>query len=120
VTSGWTVAPVIILQSASLSLSSPAHPITKPNPANPVEGDFNADGYDYDAPNTPSFGKHIKASRSDFVKGVSSNRLRTNQRWYVALANVRAGRQLGRNTYDGPGFAVVNMTVERPSRSRNW
>jgi hypothetical protein len=103
VTSGWTLAPVIILQSGqpfSVITSAPY------NPAGPVEGDFDADGFDYDAPNTPSFGNHISSSRSDFVKGLFP---------VSAFTYPTYGQEgnLGRNTYDGPGFAVVNMSVER-------
>jgi hypothetical protein len=103
VTSGWTLAPVIILQSGqpfSVITSAPY------NPAGPVEGDFDADGFDYDAPNTPSFGNHIRSSRSDFVKGLFP---------VSAFTYPTYGQEgnLGRNTYDGPGFAVVNMSVER-------
>ena len=33
-------------------------------------GDYNADGYNFDQPNTPAFGNFISASRSKFLNGV--------------------------------------------------
>ena len=59
---GWTLSTTLILQSGqpfSVNTSAPF----------PV-GDFNADGFNYDAPNTPAFGNHLSTSRSDFIRGL--------------------------------------------------
>jgi hypothetical protein len=100
ITAGWSLAPIIILQSGqpfSVYTSAPYG----------SGGDFNADGNDYDTPNTPSFGNHIKTSRSDFLMGVFPAGA-----FPLPAANGQEGN-LGRNTYDGPGFAVVNLSVQR-------
>jgi hypothetical protein len=110
VTSGWSLAPVIILQSGqpfSVITSAPY------NPGGLVQGDFNADGYDYDAPNTPTFGNHIHASRSKFLKGVFSASAFGDPANGIPYPTYGHEGNLGRNTYDGPGFAVVNMSAQR-------
>lgn len=98
-TSGWTFSPVVTLQTGQ--------PFSVYTSAQYPTGDYNADGYGYDYPDTPSFGNHIKASRSKFLSGV-----------FPASAFPKpttAGKEgnLGRNTYDGPGFALVNFSAER-------
>ena len=111
VTQGWTLSPVIILQSGQ--------PFTVYTSAQYSQGgDYNADGFDYDVPNTPSFGNHIGTSRSDFLKtngifakwGTASNPTGAG-----AFPTPAAGAEgnLGRNTYDGPGYANVNLAAER-------
>jgi hypothetical protein len=98
ITSGWMLSPVIILESGQ--------PFTVYTSAAFPSGDFNADGYDYDVPNTPSFGNTKSTSRSDFLKGV----------FPVSAFPVPALGQegnLGRNTYNGPGLANVNLAAQR-------
>ncbi|HTB96987.1 MAG TPA: TonB-dependent receptor [Terracidiphilus sp.] len=99
ITDGWTLSPVIILQSGQ--------PFTVYTSASYSSGgDYNADGFDYDTPDVPSFGNHIKTSRSNFLKGL-----------FVASAfptpPIGTEGTLGRNTYDGPGFANVNLAAQR-------
>ncbi len=92
VTTGWTLSPVITLQSGQ--------PFTVYTSASFPSGDFNGDGYNFDVPNVPSFGSTKSTSRSDYLKGV--------------FAGVEGN--LGRNTYDGPGLANVNLAAERVFR----
>ncbi|HEY1807045.1 MAG TPA: carboxypeptidase-like regulatory domain-containing protein [Acidobacteriaceae bacterium] len=98
VTSGWTLSPVIGLQSGQ--------PFTVYTSASYPSGDFNADGYDYDVPNAPAFGSTIKTSRSDFLKGVFTP-------GQFPLPAMGTEGNLGRNTYNGPGLANTNLSVER-------
>jgi hypothetical protein len=105
ITSGWTVAPVIILQSGQPFTVYNGGAFNLVNGVN-VGGDYNADGFDYDVPNTPSFGNHIHVSRGKFLTGVFQ------ESDFPTPALGQEGN-LGKNTFDGPGFAVVNMTAER-------
>ncbi|MDT8070623.1 MAG: carboxypeptidase regulatory-like domain-containing protein [Terriglobia bacterium] len=98
-TSGWTLSPIIILQSGQ--------PFTVYNGSGYSSGgDYNADGFNFDVPNTPSFGNHISTDRSSFLKGLFKA---------TDFPTPAAGQEgnLGRNTYDGPGFAVVNLAVQK-------
>ena len=98
ITKGWTVSPVLLLQSGQ--------PFTVFTSASFPAGDYNADGFGYDIPNAPSSGNHIHADRSAFLKGlfVASD--------FPIPAPGQEGN-LGRNTYDGPGFANVNLSLQR-------
>jgi hypothetical protein len=77
--------------------------------ANFPSGDFNADGFNYDSPNTPSFGNYVSTSRSDYIQGLfpSSD--------FPRPASGQQGN-LGRNTFDGPGLANVNLTAMKALR----
>jgi hypothetical protein len=63
-----------------------------------------ADGFNYDVPNTPSFGNYLSTSRSTFITGLFT------PSQFPVPAPGREG-SLGRNTFDGPGFANVNLNV---------
>jgi hypothetical protein len=70
-------------------------------------GDYNADGYGYDIPNVPTFGRHLSGqSKSQFLKGIFT----ASQFPAPAL-----GQQgvLGRNTYDSPGYKSFDLTFEK-------
>jgi hypothetical protein len=98
---GWQLAGIAIFQSGlPFSVIS-----TAPYP----RGDFNADGLNYDAPNTPTFGHSLSASRSDFIRGLFPA---------SAFPLPAAGKEgnLGRNTFDGPGLANVNLNVVKTAR----
>jgi Carboxypeptidase regulatory-like domain len=98
ITNGWTLSPVIVLESGQ--------PFTVYTSASYPSGDFNADGYDYDVPDVPSFGSNVSTSRSDFLKGV----------FHVSdfpLPTPGTEGDLGRNTYNGPGLANTNLAAER-------
>lgn len=107
----WRFSGNAIMQSGlpfSVYTSAPFEPILGPNNTviglKPGSGDYNADGYDYDQPNAPAFGNYVSVSRSAFIKGL----------FPVSAFPVPAlGREgnLGRNTFDGPGLAQVNVNV---------
>lgn len=103
-TSGFTVAPIVILQSGQ------AFTVYTSNQYS-AGGDYNADGYNYDNPNVPTFGRTIGTNRSSFLKGLFPA---------SSFPKPAAGTEgnLGRNTYNGPGFAQVNLALERKVRLR--
>jgi hypothetical protein len=70
-------------------------------------GDFNADGFNYDVPNTPAFGNHLKGqSKQSFLHGLFPA---------SAFPNPPLGEEgdLGRNTYDQPGYDNVNLNIAK-------
>jgi hypothetical protein len=98
ITGGWTLSPVIVLQSGQ--------PFTVYTTAPYPSGDFNADGYNFDVPNMPAFGSNKSTSRSDFLKGVFAVS-------DFPLPAMGTEGNLGRNTYNGPGLANTNLAAER-------
>ena len=101
ITGGWELSAISIFQSG-LPFSVIT---TAPYP----RGDFNADGNNYDAPNTPSFGNSLATSRSDFQRGLFAA---------SAFPLPAAGQEgnLGRNTFQGPGLANVNLNIVKNTR----
>lgn len=93
---GWQLAAVAIFQSGL--------PFTVVSTAPYPRGDFNADGFNWDAPNTPSFGNSLATSRGDFIKGLFPASA------FPLPAPGQVGN-LGRNTFTGPGLANVNLNV---------
>jgi hypothetical protein len=93
---GWNLAPIMILQSG--------RPFTVITSAPYPSGDYNADGFNYDPPDTPAFGNFISVDRSAFLTGLFPA---------SAFPRPAAGSQgtLGRNTFDGPGLANVNLGI---------
>ena len=77
--------------------------------------DFNEDGFDYDLPNVPTFGKTLKGlHRSDYLKGT----FKASQFPLPVDANgVPTGQEgnLGRNTFRGPGFAQTDSSLSKNS-----
>ncbi|MBM3728572.1 MAG: hypothetical protein FJW40_24500 [Acidobacteria bacterium] len=98
---GWNVAPILILQSG--------RPFTVISAAPYPAGDFNADGFNYDPPDTPAFGNSFQANRRQFITGLFPA---------SAFPRPTAGRQgtLGRNTFDGPGLANLNLGIIKSTR----
>jgi hypothetical protein len=98
-TNGFMLAPIVILQSGQPFTVYTSAPYSS-------GGDYNADGYDYDMPNEPSFGRTISVKRSAYLTGLFPA---------SAFPVPSAGQEgnLGRNTYNGPGFAIVNLAVQR-------
>ncbi|MGH9903777.1 MAG: TonB-dependent receptor, partial [Pyrinomonadaceae bacterium] len=67
--------------------------------------DYNADGSGYDRPNTPAFGNTLQRSgRQDFLNGV----FRTAD--FPRPVRGTNGN-LGRNTFRGPDYAAVDMSL---------
>jgi hypothetical protein len=96
---GWRLGGVAIFSTGL--------PFTVYTTAPYPTGDFNADGFDYDVPNTPSFGNHLRGqSKQAFLHGLFSA---------SAFPNPALGQEgnLGRNTYDQPGYDNVNLNVSK-------
>jgi hypothetical protein len=108
--SRWEVGAVTILQSGrpfSVVCTQPFDPVR--NAAGEIVGntgcDFNADGFNSDYLNAPSFGGYIEGiERSDYLTGIFQA---------SDFPKPQPGQpgNLGRNTYYGPGFANTNLNV---------
>ena len=72
-------------------------------------GDFNADGIAFDQPNAPSFGSHLSGqSKQQFLNGL----FKATDFPLPTFAPGSWGEgNLGRNTYDNPGYNNFNLTV---------
>jgi hypothetical protein len=109
---GWQTSAIVILQSGlpfTVYTSAAFNPIITNGVVSgllPGSGDFNADGYNYDAPNRPASGAVSTGNRSDFIKGFASA---------SAFPTPALGSEgdLGRNSYIGPGYANVNMQFSK-------
>jgi hypothetical protein len=113
---GWRMSNIVVLQSGlpfTVYTSAGFSPIFGPGGnvvgENPGGGDFNADGYNYDTPNAPSFGNNLSATRSDFIKGFASASA-------FSMPALGQGGSLGRNTFTGPGMANVNSEFAKDTR----
>ena len=70
-------------------------------------GDYNADGSNYDVPNTPSFGPHVSGqSRSKFLTGIFPASA-------FPVPTLGTEGNLGRNTYDQPGYNNFDFTAAK-------
>jgi hypothetical protein len=70
-------------------------------------GDYNADGSNYDVPNTPSFGSHLSGlKKNNYLTGIF-----TVSQFPVPALGTEGN--LGRNTFDGPGYNNVDFTFEK-------
>ncbi len=108
--SRWELGAVTILQSGrpfSVVCTQPFNPIR--DSSGHIIGnrgcDYNADGFNYDYPDAPSFGGYITGiERSKFLTGIfqASD--------FPAPSLGRPGT-LGRNMYFGPGYANTNFNV---------
>jgi hypothetical protein len=113
--SRWQLGAVTILQSGrpfSVNCSVPFQPVR--NAAGAIVGnngcDYNADGFNNDYPNAPSFGGYITGiDRSKFVTGIF-------QASDFSKPAPGSPGTLGRNTYFGPGYAQTNFNVVKHFR----
>jgi hypothetical protein len=70
-------------------------------------GDYNADGYNWDVPNAPSFGRTISGKgKSDYLNGVFPASA-------FPVPNLGEQGNLGRNTYNQPGYNNLDFTFEK-------
>jgi hypothetical protein len=70
-------------------------------------GDYNADGSNYDVPNAPTFGNHLNGEKkNDYLSGIF-----TASQFPVPALGTEGN--LGRNTFDGPGYNNVDFTFEK-------
>jgi hypothetical protein len=91
------------------------------------QDDFNKDGFFYDLPNVPSFGRTIKGmKRSQFLNGTFKA---SDFPLPVDANGIPTGQEgnLGRNTFRGPGFAQTDMALAKDTKlpfffreSANW
>jgi len=93
---GWRLSTIAILQSGL--------PFSVYSSASYPSGDYNADGFNYDPPNTPTFGNYLSASRGAFISGI----FKTAD---FSLPASGTPGSLGRNTFDGPGLANINLNA---------
>jgi hypothetical protein len=116
--SGWRLEEVGILQGGlpyPVYCSAPFVPVyqTPGDSSTPIVGnagcDYNADGFDYDFPNTPAFGNHKSGNRSAFLTGIFT----ASQ--FPAPPLGQEGN-LGRNTFNGPGLANFNTEFAKATR----
>jgi Carboxypeptidase regulatory-like domain/TonB dependent receptor len=98
---GWRLSTIAIFQTGL--------PFSVYTTASYPSGDYNADGYNYDFPNTPAFGNTLSTSRSDFIHGL----FKTSD---FPLPPKGKEGDLGRNTYEGPGLANVNLNAIKSFR----
>jgi hypothetical protein len=109
---GWQFGGVWIVQTGlpfSVYTSAAFNPIY--NSANQVignsGGDYNADGSNYDVPNTPTFGNHLSGQKkANYLKGVFT----ASQ---FPIPSLGTEGSLGRNTFDEPGYNNVDFTFEK-------
>lgn len=109
---GWQFGGVWIMQTGlPFSVYTSAGFIPVYNSAGQLVGnkggDYNADGSNYDVPNTPSFGNHLSGKKkNDYLNGIF-----TASAFPVPTLGTEGN--LGRNTYDGPGYNNVDFTFEK-------
>jgi hypothetical protein len=71
--------------------------------------DYNADGFNFDYPNTPSFGNSLSGlERSDYITGIFSAS-------DFPAPPLGTPGDLGRNTFVGPGFANTDLSFIKSS-----
>ncbi len=109
---GWEFGGVWILQTGlpfTVYTSAPFQPVydASGNVIGNTGGDYNADGYDYDVPNTPSFGNHLSGqSKKNFLNGMFT----ASQ---FPVPSLGQEGNLGRNTFSQPGYNNLNFTFEK-------
>ena len=98
---GWKLSTIAIF--------STGRPFTVFTSAPYPNGDYNGDGFNWDVPNTPAFGNRKSTSRSDFITGLFKA---------AEFPKPAPGQQgsLGRNTFEGPGLANVNLGVIKATK----
>jgi len=109
---GWRFSGIWIMQTGlpfSVYTSAGFAPVFdgNGNVVGNTGGDYNADGSNYDVPNVPSFGNHLSGQgKSKFLNG-----LFPASAFPVPALGMQGN--LGRNTYDRPGYNNVDFTVAK-------
>ncbi|RMG54163.1 MAG: TonB-dependent receptor [Acidobacteria bacterium] len=108
---GWQLNTIVTLQSGKAFGVFTTAPFDIDPATGLPTGDFNADagggtqGGAYDRPNTPAFGNTNKgSSRSDFINGL----FKASD---FPIPEAGTVGDLGRNTFEGPGFATVDFSL---------
>ena len=109
---GWDFGGVWILQTGlpfTVYTSAAFNPVydANGNVVGNTGGDYNADGYNYDVPNVPSFGQHLNGKKkADYLKGLFN----ASQ---FPTPSLGTEGSLGRNTYDQQGYNRMDFTFEK-------
>lgn len=114
---GWQVGGVWLMQTGlpfTVTTSEPFQPVfdASGNVIGNTGGDYNADGTNYDTPNVPSFGRHLSGKSMDaFRTGIFGPQPQAA----AAFPAPQLGQEgnLGRNTYDEPGYNNVDLNVAK-------
>jgi hypothetical protein len=112
---GWQVNGILALQSGQ-----PFTPFISSSFYG--GGDWNADGTNNDRPNTPSIGNSVKSEKSSWVNPAggpfnipttseSGAPTTAEKKAFFGVPEPGAVGNLGRNTYEGPGFANVDFSL---------
>jgi len=110
---GWEVGGITILQTGAPFTVYTSAPFVLARdaggnilyPLQNLGGDYNADGFTYDVPDVPASGNHLSGkNRSDYITGV------LNASDFPVPSLGKEGN-LGRNTFNGPGFANVDFSL---------
>lgn len=109
---GWQFSGVWVLQTGlpfTVYTTAPFAPVfdSSGNVIGNTGGDYNADGYDWDIPNAPAFGRHLSGvSNKKYLQGIF-----TQSAFPAPSLGVEGN--LGRNTYDQPGYNNLDFTFEK-------
>jgi hypothetical protein len=117
---GWQINGILALQSGQ-----PFTPFDARSFA--AGGDYNADGNNNDRPNTPSTGNAFGSERTDWINaGAGPFRIPTTSATGVPSTAEKVAffgkpadgtnGNLGRNTYEGPGFANNDFSIFKDFR----
>src|SRR5581483_11924212 len=112
---GWELSSVLTLQSgAPFTVICTTPFVAMRNTNGAIVGnsgcDYNADGFNYDVPQTPFFGNSLNGlSRSNYLKGIF-------QKSDFPAPPLGQQGNLGRNTFHGPGFANMDLGLIKNTR----
>jgi hypothetical protein len=114
---GWQLGGVWLLQTGlpfTVYTSAPFRPVfdLNGNVVGNTGGDYNADGYNYDTPNVPSFGRHLSGRNKDeFLHGIFGPPSTAASQF--PAPSLGSEGNLGRNTYDEPGYNNFNLNISK-------
>jgi hypothetical protein len=116
---GWQAGAVVILQKGTAysvhcnQSFIPTYDLPDTDPTRQVIGntgcDYNADGFNYDYPTTPSFGTFKSGSKQQFLTGIF-------QRSDFPAPSLGQEGTLGRNTYIGPGYINTDFNIVKNTK----
>lgn len=112
---GWVFSGVWVMQSGlpfTVYNSAPFKPVfdASGNVIGNTGGDYNADGTNFDLPNAPAFGRRLSGmKKKDYLNGIFGA---TQAEAVAKFPSPTLGVEgdLGRNTYDQPGYNNLNFT----------
>lgn len=113
----WQIGGVWLLQTGlpfTVYTSAPFTPVfdESGNVVGNTGGDYNGDGNNYDVPNVPTFGRHLSGKhKKDFLNGIFGPPATAAAQFPAPALGVEGN--LGRNTYDEPGYNNVDLNVSK-------